>query len=352
MLLSPGPWLAVVIGLVMFAPVLVWNAINGWASFRFQSGRAIGLEFHPEGLTGSILGPVLYLLPWVWYLLASALVSRLRRFRRVEGIERLAVCLALVPLALFTAVLCFRWTLPHWLLVGFIPLYPLAGAELAKWAAVAPQRVRRLMAFMAVAVLVCAVGVLAQGRFGMFELPGKDPTTDISGWESVADELTARGFVGRPNTFLFTTQWHDSGQLAFAIRQRSPVLCYSPDGARGFAFWSKPEQWVGWDGDLVTTEEDDWEAEMLAPYFAEITKVAEFPMTHGGRPFRHVAVWHCVRQTRPFEFNDLDAVTDIALRIADRREHQGPRVHDGLGPPRFGPEGLRVSSLPRAGNLR
>ena len=222
------------------------------------------------------------------------------------------MCLAVVPLMFFIVVSLFRWTLMHWAVIGFTPMYPLAGAELARWAAAAPQRVRRLVTFMAAAVLVCAVGVLAQARFGAFQFPGKDPTNDISGWESVAGELTARGLLGRPNTFLFTTQWYDSGQLAFAIRERSPVLCYSPDGARGFGLWSKPEQWVGWDGDLVTTEEDDWEAEMLAPYFAEITKVAEFPMTHGGRPFRHVAVWHCARQTRPFLFNDPDAVTDIA----------------------------------------
>jgi 4-amino-4-deoxy-L-arabinose transferase-like glycosyltransferase len=302
LLRSPGPYLAVAIGFLMFTPVLLWNASHGWASFRFQGGRAIGSGFHPEGLLASIFGPVLYLLPWVWYLLASTLISRLRHFRSVEGIDRLAVCLSLVPLTFFITVSCFRWTLLHWPLVGFMPLYPLAGAKLAEWAAVAPQQVRRLVLFMVVAVLGCAVVGLAQARFGVIDIPGKDPVVDISGWESVADELTARGFVGQPHTFIFTTKWFESGQLAFDIRERSPVLCYNPGDARGFAFWSKPEQWVGWDAYLVSTEGEEWEAKMFAPYFSRVEKVAEFPMTRGGKPFRNVKVWHCTRQVWPFQF--------------------------------------------------
>ncbi len=302
LLLSPGPYLAVAIGFAMFAPVIVWNASHGWASFRFQGGRAVGNGFRPEGLLASILGPVAYLLPWVWYFLAAALVSRLRRFRSVEGIDRLAVCLSVVPLAFFITVSCFRWTLLHWPLVGFISLYPLAGAKFAEWATASPRWARRCVAFMVAAVLTCAMVGLVQSRFGVIDFPGKDPFADISGWESVADELTARGIVGKPHTFLFTSKWYESGQLAFAIRDRNPVLCYHPSDARGFAFWSKPEQWLGWDGYLVTTETEPWEVRMVEPYFLKVRKVAEFPMTRGGEPFRTVTVWKCIMQTSPFRF--------------------------------------------------
>src|SRR3954465_14262897 len=39
-LFSPYPWAAVLIALVLFAPVLIWNAGHDWASFRFQFVRA------------------------------------------------------------------------------------------------------------------------------------------------------------------------------------------------------------------------------------------------------------------------------------------------------------------------
>ena len=68
-LVSPYPWAAALIAVVLFLPVLIWNAGHDWASFRFQFVRAtathelslrtvgdfIGLQF---GLVGFILLPV------------------------------------------------------------------------------------------------------------------------------------------------------------------------------------------------------------------------------------------------------------------------------------------------------
>lgn len=68
-LLSPYPWLAALIAVIVFLPVLIWNAQHDWASFRFQVVRAvadhelslrtvgdfIGLQF---GLVGFVLLPV------------------------------------------------------------------------------------------------------------------------------------------------------------------------------------------------------------------------------------------------------------------------------------------------------
>jgi 4-amino-4-deoxy-L-arabinose transferase-like glycosyltransferase len=68
-LLSPYPWLAALIAVVLFLPVLIWNAGHDWASFRFQFVRAaathelslrtlgefLSLQF---GLVGFILLPV------------------------------------------------------------------------------------------------------------------------------------------------------------------------------------------------------------------------------------------------------------------------------------------------------
>ncbi len=39
---KPGPYLALAVGLIVFSPVIFWNASHGWASFAFQGGRAVG----------------------------------------------------------------------------------------------------------------------------------------------------------------------------------------------------------------------------------------------------------------------------------------------------------------------
>lgn len=301
---TPGPYLAVAIGFALFAPVLVWNAQHDWASFRFQGGRAAGGGFDPTGFLAVLLGPVAYLLPWVWAILAWQLVKLVRRWRSVVGTDRLAVCLAVVPLAAFTAVGCSRWVLLHWPLIGYVALLPTAGAAMARWADRNTVRSRWAVATMAGLLLAISGVGLAQARFGVFdfEVAGKDPLTDASGWDSVAAELEARGLLAEPNTAVITMRWFDSGQLAFALRERVPVLCYNIGDARGFAYWSRPDDWVGWNALYVTTTDNPDEPQIMGIVFRTVEPVASFPMTRGGKPFRTVWVYRCTDQYRGFPF--------------------------------------------------
>ncbi len=311
LLFSPGPYLAVLIGLVGFLPVIVWNAEQEWASFRFQGGRARDggvIPFLHEGPLKWLGGPVLYLLPWVWFWLARELVRRLRRFRSLADPDRLLVCLAVFPLGFFFVVSGLsRNVLLHWPLVGFLPLYPLVGAAWVNWRERAPKQFRTFIALWAGTLFLLAAVILVQARCGVIPFPAgaKDPTADVSGWESVADELARRGLLAEPNTFLFTNLWYDSGQLAFAVRGRVPVACFHTFDARGFAFWSKPEEYVGKTGLFVIADGPD-DAVIVKEYggvFRSFTLVAEFDMVRCGRPFRRVRVFRGDDQLRPYPFD-------------------------------------------------
>lgn len=299
---TPGPYMATVIGMLGLLPVLIWNAQHQWASFAFQGSRAVGTELNLRGLITMVAGPIGYLLPWIWGPAVMVLFSRLRRFNRLEGIERFLICMSAVPLTLFFCVSSVRPILPHWPLVGFIPLFPLIGSMWDRNSLQTPILVRRWVVFMSIFTPAIAFVFYCQARFGMVDFPDtSDPAREISGWESVGIELEKRGLLDRPNTFLFTDHWYDSGQLAFSIRNRCPVLCYSPGDARGFAYWSRADQWVGKDGLLVCTEESP-NLELYRPYFRQIEPLAQFRMTRSGKPFRPVQVYLCTEQTRPFPF--------------------------------------------------
>jgi hypothetical protein len=302
LLRRPGPYLAVAIGLVEFTPVLIWNWQHGWASFVFQGGRALGTQFQPVGLLIMLFGPVAYLMPWIWFALGAILVRRLRLFRSLQGIERLLVCLAIVPLCFFFAVSTVRPILPHWPLISFVPLFPILGFKWWKTALEHPVRMRRRVLIMASVATAAAGVVAAQANFGFITFPNKDPSDEISGWESVEAELSRRGLLDDPKTFLFTPQWYNSSQLAYAIRNRVPVLCYSPGDARNFAFWSDPNEWIGHDGLLVVLDAREFDVDMYKPYFRRINKEADFTMTRSGKPFRAVHVYRCVDQRAPFPF--------------------------------------------------
>ncbi|MBX6313658.1 MAG: glycosyltransferase family 39 protein [Isosphaeraceae bacterium] len=308
----PGPYLALALGLLAFTPVIAWNARHGWVSFAFQGERALGAGFRPDALLGAIIGPAMYLTPWIWAFLVAALVRHARRFAAAAPADRFLLCQAIPPLLAFLLVACWRPVLPHWSLIGFLALLPLLGRDWAAWWEVDPAHLRRRLRWLAVVPVAGGLLFLGQARWGLLQrtcaaiglpAPGWDPTAETFGWDQVARELDRRGLTNRPGTFLFTSKWYHSGQLAFALNHRAPVLCYNPRGAHHFAFWSRPEQWVGRDGILVVVNESSTEPDMFDRWFHRIEPLGAFAVVRAGVPIWRVRLYHCVRQTRPFPYD-------------------------------------------------
>lgn len=338
----PGPYLALAVGALAFTPVLAWNAANGWASFAFQGGRAVGVPWpRPDRLAAFLAGQAAYLLPWMWLLLLGALWRR-RRAVLGEGApaDRFLIAFALPPLAAFTLVASFRSVLPHWSLVGFLPVLALLGADWAARQAREPRRSSRRVAFALGFVVVGASIYAAQARWGFLQGNGRgrlpvlavphDPTVDMSGWDLVADELRRRGLVDEPGTFLFTGKWYHSGQLAFALDGAADVLCYRAGaGSHGFGQWSEPEDWVGRDGILLVVNHSSTEPEAYDRWFERIDPIGAFDVLRAGGAIRTVRLYRCVRQTKPFPFDDREREPQDEDEVGDRRK---PRKKDQDAP--------------------
>ena len=306
---KPGPYLAMVIGFLVFSPVIYWNATHGWASFAFQGGRAMGqIAFRWDTLASAIGGQAAYLFPWIWAVLVYLLVQTVGKFHRGATVaERFLVCQALAPLAAFTAVACLRPVLPHWTLVGYLALFPMLGRSWDTRYRANPPAMRRRLVILAVVPVVIASFLVVEYRTGMLQRAGLtsklDPTVDMYGWDQVAVELGRRGLLDNPKTFLFSRSWFTSGQLAFATRESGvPVLCYNHNDARSFAFWSRPEEWVGHDGILVSVSEIPYEPECYERFFEKIEPIGSFEVARKGGAIRKVRLFRCVRQVAAFPF--------------------------------------------------
>ena len=268
-LAKPGPYLAIGLGLLVFSPVLVWNARNGWVSFLFQGGRAVGGFSSPARLprdrargAGGLLLPLDLDPPG--HASSGARPGTGSSSRAITSGSR--VCLAAVPLAVFTAVACFRPVLPHWGLIGLTSLFPVLGLSWHRHLVRRPAPASRWLAIAVVFPIVILGLTILEHHTGCFQRGGNlrwglidartDPTADLYGWDEVALRLEQLGVLDDPNTFLFTRAWYQSAQLAHAIRLKLPVLCYNIDDPRGFAFWSKPGQWVGRDAILLLINDE------------------------------------------------------------------------------------------------
>ena len=226
-LLRPQPYLAGLLALVMFSPVLVWNARHGWVSFVFQGERAGG-HFYPFGPAAALGGAALYFLPWIWLPLILCGVTAARR-GPADRDRWLLVCLAAPPVLFFTAISLWSHILFHWAAPGYLMLVPLLGDEIA----------RRRPESRAIKGTVIATAVFVVFGTGFFvsavrfdwlsALPNfradRDPTMAIIDWTSVPAELASRGLLDRSGLAVAATRWLDAGKIDYALGGRLPVLC-------------------------------------------------------------------------------------------------------------------------------
>jgi 4-amino-4-deoxy-L-arabinose transferase-like glycosyltransferase len=313
-LFQPGPYLALGLGLAVFSPVIVWNAGHGWVSFLFQGGRALGSGvFRPDHLVAALLAQALYLFPWIWVPLLVILIRECRGWRSIASApERLWLCLAVVPLGVFTLVACFRPVLPHWGLIGLVPMFPMLGRNWSARIDRRPERTRRILTAFAVFSLALIALTIVEFRYGVFQRgpvgrwglieARNDPTLDLYGWEQVAARIKQLGLIEEPGTFVFTRYWYQSAQLAHALGGTCPVLCYNADDPRGFAFWSRPEDWIGRDGILVVVGEPDAQSRYFGRWFTRVEPVVDFWVERNGKPVRRIELYHCFRQRVAYPF--------------------------------------------------
>ena len=311
---KPGPYLAAAIGLILFAPVIAWNATHDWASFLFQGGRAsVSHQLRLDQLGATLGIEALYLFPWLWIGMVGLLVKLIRRGPRAwDKNESFLMCQAAPALVLFHAIAAQRWIMPYWPLFGFIALMPLLGRAWAEGLKTHPAVRRRRITAVALFPVLLAALVSAQARFGLLEdsqgrllgliAPKHDPTADMICWDEVASELERRGLLTEPRTFLFTDSWDRSAGLALATRGKAPVACYHLE-PRSYSFWSRPEDWVGRDGIFIESVRAPGALSRYNRFFARYESIGTVRIVRRGVFVREVYLYRGTDQTWPFPFD-------------------------------------------------
>jgi hypothetical protein len=322
-LISLGPWVAVAVGLAIFSPVVWWNATHQWASFAFQSGRAVGGGFNPGTLAGAIGGQIAYLTPWIWWPAVANLAALLRgRFdvgqKQEKGLDirTFLLCCSLPALAIFLYVAARKPVLPHWSLVGLIATFPLIGKYWADLIAL-PARLpimRKRLGWATCFVLVATLYVSLHSKFGLVpwgllgdtgqKLAKVDMTLEDLFWADLKRQMSEKSWLPGEGGFVFTGKWFESGHLASVLGPQTPVLCYNTRDSRGFADWSRPEDFVGRDGILVSiSASEQVEPACFAAWFEKIEPLGTVEVASQGVVFKKARIYKCKNQLALFPYD-------------------------------------------------
>lgn len=242
---TPQLWLGILVSLVTFSPVLIWNAQHGFISFLYHTNR-VGIfqsGFHPFYLARELGGELFYNNPVNFVLIIWALFSFLP-FARKSGQPylprptfRLFLCLSLPLWGYFLFIALFRETLPHWTAPSFYPLLFLVAVALdsralPKVSTYVPNVLKAALGFI---ILVFVGGVLEikTGVIPMGTASSRDPqspqlgrydfTLDMYGWKQagatfghLCDSLEQAGKMPKDAPIL-TDRWFHAAQYDYYL---------------------------------------------------------------------------------------------------------------------------------------
>jgi 4-amino-4-deoxy-L-arabinose transferase-like glycosyltransferase len=203
-----NPWLYAggLVSLLLFSPVIFWNAQNDWISFRYQLSKAGGPTeaFFGKHLLEFGLGALLLFSPVLAIGGAALILRRLRVTGWKDRPETLLAVMGLVPLGFFAlAMVRGSFPDPKWANVGFLSFYLLLGWALeGLWQAGRYRIVAGLLGG-ALAFNAVALGLFALHAWRpLFRAPeGGDPTLQVVGWDETGrqvDELLRRNNIAPP----------------------------------------------------------------------------------------------------------------------------------------------------------
>ena len=194
-LVSPWLYLGGLVALVVFAPVILWNADHQWVSFIKQLGRSEITDFKLAFIAELIPTQIAFATPLVFVLGAMGLYALLRR----DGGALAAR--ALISAMFWTITLYFIWHSLHARVEAnwFAPVYPAfaiaaaAAAHLIQWERYQQRVVNFCLRWAAPTGILMFAALIVQANTGALSGFRRDATVRSVGvgWKTLAADIEA-----------------------------------------------------------------------------------------------------------------------------------------------------------------
>src|SRR5665213_2428223 len=236
-LARPWVYLAAIIALAVFSPVIFWNATHHWASFLFQLHHGTGGEitdgvsgFFPilmarlGGLGEFFGGQMLVWTPILFGIAVFVIWVNWRGYSRLRNTDRMLLWCGTLPLVFFGWAATRSHGEMNWPAFAYFPLSLLIGRYLAaKPAGNRVQWVRKgceVALGFTIALHLLAVPQLQQMllRHGV---PLPHQATDLWGWSDFGRQLADRAGGAR----VVCNRYGDAGEAAFYMPGQPDVWC-------------------------------------------------------------------------------------------------------------------------------
>jgi hypothetical protein len=227
-LLTPGPWAALAVALIVMAPHLVWLVQNGFLPFTYATARAAPAR----GLLDHVVNPIVFVLSQLAFLvpalvIAVALFWPWKSGQRAGSADafdrRIVTLLAFGPAATVFSLSLLSgrstiamWGYPLWLFLGlWLVLQAHGSIEAVRLARIGALWLAIFLVFAVAFVLNYSLLPRLDHRYRAVFYPG----------ERLADDLARRfrAATGHPLAYVIGSMW-DGGNVGHYAQARPRVL--------------------------------------------------------------------------------------------------------------------------------
>jgi 4-amino-4-deoxy-L-arabinose transferase-like glycosyltransferase len=292
-LAEPGPYVATAIALLIFTPVIVWNARHDWVSFAFQvqhglggvSGSALKRELDLIGGQLGLVSPILFVM---------MVIAAVRAFRGNPPSTLLAPLSSLV-FAFFMYAATRRRVEANWPALAYVPAAILLAAHTRS---VSWDRWLRSGIVLAGTLTLVAY---AHSIVRILPLPARrDPVARAHGWEDLARAVNRVYAPKLPissyRTHVGADRYQEASELAYHLENKPEAFALNlTSRANQYDLWPGfSERAYPGDGLILVVDDvasDHPTIAMLRPHFERVTRGDQVVLTRQGDPVKALRIW-------------------------------------------------------------
>ena len=296
-LLRPHPWLAALAAIIVFSPVIIWNAQNNWASFAFQgrhglaASEEIGLKHFLDfiGLQAAVysIGLFFFLIAGALRLMKDGFATHLPPKAKEPHLFLFAF--ALPTLGFFTLNALRATVEGNWPILGFLPLLIQAGILAGEWDA---SRARPFWRGSLALAALLAVFLHVQIIDPVIPHPKRfEISRRIFGWKMLAAAIDEERKTFDA-AFVVGDRFQTATLMAYYTTPHLTPYMAGPGNATRFIYQPQPDTRTGRNAFYLAELSRD-ESARLAGVFEKVEKAREIEIVRHGELIRRFALYRC-----------------------------------------------------------
>lgn len=294
LLFTYKPYLAIIISVIVFSPVIYWNANHGWASFLFQSkSRAENINRITINYFFQLVASQLFELTPLFFILGITIfIKFLKKYRSNDEDKRFLFWFAYPTILIFYLISFTSLVKMNWILPAYLSMVLLISYSYDEFSLKSKQIIKTFCFPTNLLLILFFLWIIINPMFPI------EKGDTWNGWKELAGKVTylvQRKYKDH-KVFIFSNDYKIPAELSFYTKFKHIILAENVYGkpALQFDFWFKPKQFEGWDALFIFSDYNKFsDFEKLNNFFTKIELIEEVQVVRKKKVFRKFWIYYC-----------------------------------------------------------